>query len=371
MPVVEKEKINQIPLSFMEKLTYNPVWILIFPFLLFAPLGNFIFRSNQESYSHAGVWIFGFMFTISIIISLIALKLSPKVKNHSTCKTSNDSIEYCSHFNDTQIILLNQIEYVFKIQSLSLNTWIFVGKNERNKLIASSKAGIQEKLESKKIKIIDLTTPMFIWVFLFIAVALFTEKYQTSELTSYLILGIWLFPFLYLKKDQNKYTLPNQTKYIRSQMISVIGSCAILLIGPTFVFEAHSKIDQNIRVANKLIKHGDYVNALSLLNKTNELDRFPTALNNQAWLLTTAPETTLRDYQKAEVLAEEALMKRNNVSAYADTLACAKFALGKKEEALEISKKYSLNQRLIEFQDSKLCEDTIVNSKRIPASASE
>lgn len=96
----------------------------------------------------------------------------------------------------------------------------------------------------------------------------------------------------------------------------------------------------------------------------------PTQANDVAWVLTTHPNESLRDYERAIEFARIGLrlekhpLQSRNI---ADTLACAFLGQNKKEEALDIIEQYDLNSREILVENGELCSSDSVPS-RSPAS---
>jgi len=375
MPFIENEKVYRKRINFMERLNYSAHFIWILQLFIFLPLGLSALLNDGESYSHLGIMIFILMFLFASALSLYSIKNLPKAKDYWIYKITDKSIEYCSPLGDTQRILLDKVDRAYQVKIWSKTFWIFSSGHEKFKFVDINDSEIQKALKEKRIKIVDLSIHYWVWVLSLCFWCVYIEKSLESNDIFYLGLGVWTLPFLYFKNGMKNGNSPNQMKFVKFQVLPILGSSLLMMIGTPSVLDTHSKIDQNNHYSMRLIRSGQWLKAINLLDVTNQLGEFAPTLNSEAWILTTIPEVSKRDYQKAEQLAERAMENVSKMSwsqnkyesIIADTLACTKIALGKKEEALEIAKKYYLKNRLDEFQESKLCQDSRYQTGRLPA----
>jgi hypothetical protein len=113
---------------------------------------------------------------------------------------------------------------------------------------------------------------------------------------------------------------------------------------------------QKIEVLETLIRKGDFKSARIQIDSVSPSAEKPYFLNLKAWFLTTVPDLSLRDYSEA-VRAARAAVRIFPREHNSDTLACALYAAGEKDEGVQIAKKWNLQNRIEEFSEGKLCED--------------
>ncbi len=228
-------------------------------------------------------------------------------------------------------------------------------------LIAATVHYLNSLLKEKFYKPQTFSNNKKLWKFFLISIVLFIGLTLWSLLPlvgSFFRLGFYFLPLIFI--------YPMIYFYQSRWYPRVLVLFAVLLI--TY---SHMAILKNDRLHQKmsLMVRSPKGFQPSLVDHFDKSTLTSAQANDVAWILTTHPDESLRDYEKAVEFAtiglkiESRLAEKRNL---ADTLTCAHLAQKNKDKAEALIKEYELVNREPLLKSDELCESTV--QARAPAS---
>lgn len=174
-----------------------------------------------------------------------------------------------------------------------------------------------------------------------------------------------LFAYLYSIGVFNKPQPPeDQENPHRRSQIAVMGHSLAILGGLWAILAAQqiafTEADQTFLNAREELHEGKYATGVSKITRIAEQTDTALHLNFAAWVLTTVPDSSLRDSARALEYAKRAIDHETSelkIHGMQDTYACALMGTGRKDDAIAFAEKNRIDKRVDDFKAGRPCED--------------